>query len=96
MQILEVIPMVFSVALGLLGGSIIVANYAIVIRWYVRRQHSSLVPLLGGLLFATAMYIFPGSSLRRWSWVPLIADLGCSLSIPGFLYAVFVLKCFKK
>ena len=96
MQTSELLAWVASGIVALLGGWAILGNYATVIRWYVRRKHGSLVPLFGGLLFAAAMFISPLPGVRRWAWLPFVVDLGCSFSLPGFLYSVFVLKCFKK
>jgi len=55
-----------------------------------------MVPLFGGLWFAVAMLIYPETRVRRWAWIPFIADPGCSVMIPSFFYAVFVKKAFKK
>ena len=88
---------ILSAILGLLGGWAIVGNWWIVIRWYVfRKKGESLVPIFGGVLFTLAMITYPEPRVRHLAWIPLIVDLGCSLMIPGFLYAVFVDKVFKK
>jgi hypothetical protein len=88
--------LILSGILALLGGGIILANWWLVIQWYIQRKRGSLVPLFGGLLFALAMFIYPEPRVRHLAWIPLVVDLGCSVSIPGFLYAAFVLKCFKR
>lgn len=82
--------------LAFLGGWIILCNWGIPIRYYASHKHGSLVPLFGGLLFALAMLIYPAPSVRHWAWIPFVADLGCAFLLLEFLYAVFVLKCFKK
>jgi hypothetical protein len=87
---------ILSGILGLLGAWIIVGNWWLVLRWYIFRKHDSLIPLFGGLLFALAMFIYPEPRVRHLAWIPFLVDLGCVVSIPGFFYAVFVLKCFKK
>ena len=87
---------IVSGTLALLGSWIIIVNYACAIQWYVRRKHSSMIPLLGGVLFALAMLHCPMPGVRRLAWLPLIFDPGCLFTLLSFLYAVFVLKCFKK
>jgi hypothetical protein len=82
--------------LAFLGGWVILGNWWIVVRWYVSHKHGSMIPLFGGLLFAVAMFIFPEPSVRHWAWIPFVVDLGCSVMIPSFFYAVFVKKAFKK
>ena len=87
---------VLSCILGLLGGWIIIGNWWLFIRWHIFRKHASLVPLVGGLLFALAMFIYPEPGVRNLAWIPFLVDLGCVVSIPGYFYSFFVLKCFKK
>ena len=58
----------------------------IAILWYARRKRSSMIPLIGGLLFAVAMFICPLPAMKRWAWVPLIADLGCAPLLGASLY----------
>jgi len=87
---------IVSGTLALLGSWIIIVNYACAIQWYVRRKHSSMIPLLCGVLFALAMLHCPMPGVRRLAWLPLVFDLGCLFTLLNFLYAVFVLRCFKK
>jgi hypothetical protein len=96
MNLRELIVWAAVAVLAFFGGWAIIANYAVVVLWYVKRKHGSMVPLFGGLLFAAAMFICPVPEVRRFFWIPFLIDLGCIYSLPGFLYSVFVLKCFKK
>jgi len=96
MQFLEILRWCVTGILALVGGWIIVANYAIVIRWYLSGRRGSIGPIAGGVLFAVAMLNCPLPSVMKWWWLPLVLDLGCFFSVLSFLYAVFVLKCLKK
>ena len=76
--------------LALVGVAITAGNYTILVRWYARRKHGSLIPALGGLLLAAAMLLVPTTKARHYVWLPLIVD-------PGYLYllasgVVLVLK----
>ena len=96
MQISEPLRWVFSGALGLVGCWVIILNFSVVFLWYARRQHHSFIPLLGGCVAAVAMLVCPLPAVARLAWIPLIIDLGCLYSFLGFIYAVLVLRCFKK
>ncbi len=96
MQFLEVLRWIVTGILAILGGWAIIANYVIVIRWYLKKQSGSIAPLLGGVLVSLAMITFPIEGISKWWWLPFVIDLGCLASLVGFLYAVFVLKCFRK
>jgi hypothetical protein len=78
-----------SAILGLFGGLAIVGNYWIAVRWYAWRKHSSMIPLIGGVLFAAAMFICPIQGVRRYAWIPLVADLGCAPLFAGCIYEYF-------
>jgi hypothetical protein len=82
----------FFWVLGGLSLLLIVGNWVNSI-WAMRRKRSySWIPLIGGLSGFAALLLCPWPGTGYWCWVPLVADL----SIPGFLYAVFVLKAFRK
>jgi hypothetical protein len=89
---LEAIRWIVTGVFGILGGCCIIGNYAIVIRWYLWRKRDSLIPLVGGIFLVIAMLACPLPGFKRWAWLPLVLDL----SVLGFLYSVFVLKCFKE
>jgi hypothetical protein len=82
--------------LGLVGCWIIVLNFSAVFLWYVRRQHHSVIPLIGGCLAGMAMLVCPLPRVMRLAWLPMVVDLGCLYSVIGFIYSVVVLKCFKR
>ncbi|MCJ7729954.1 MAG: hypothetical protein MUO27_08780 [Sedimentisphaerales bacterium] len=96
MQLLEILRWIVTGVFALIGGWIIAANYAVAILWFLRRKRGSLLPIVGGVLFALAMFRFPLLGVRKWAWLPLVLDLGCLFSVLCFLYSVFVLKCLKK
>ena len=62
---------------ALAGAAITASNYAIIVRWYARRKHSSLIPALGGLLLGAAMLLVPTTKAKHYMWLPLIVDPGC-------------------
>jgi len=70
---------VLSVPLLLLSLWGIVGNVTIVLRWYLFRKRSSLIPVVGGLLGAVGLAVNPCPSLSRWWWVPLLVDPGFAL-----------------
>ena len=82
--------------LGVVGCWIIVLNFSVVFLWYVRREHHSFIPLLGGCLAGLAMLACPLPGVVKLAWIPLIVDFGCLYSVLSFIYAVVVLKCFSK
>ena len=76
--------------LALSGVAITAGNWAVLIRWYARRKHDSLIPALGGLLMATAMLVFPTMKTRHQACLPLIVDPGCLYLVASGV--VFVVK----
>ena len=80
----------------MLGAYVILANYALLIRWLRKHKHFSFVPLIGGICMSVSMLLWPNPSLTRYAWVPLVIDLGCAYLLAASLYAVLVLKAFKK
>lgn len=54
------------------------ANVLIVIRFFLRHQRTSLIPIIGGLFGAGGLLIIPLDSVRMWWWVPLLLDVGCA------------------
>ena len=82
--------------LGLIGLWITGLNYLCVYLWWARREHHSLAPLVGGVAGMVALLVCPVSSVHRWAWLPLILDLGCGFSLLSLLYAIFVLKAFRR
>lgn len=60
-------------ALGVLA---ILGNWLIVLNYYVRGQHASLFPLLGGVLTAIAIARIPLASWNGWWWIPPTIDPG--------------------
>ena len=82
--------------LGLVGCWIIFLNFSVVYVWFLRREHHSFIPLLGGCLAGLAMLASPLPGVVRFAWIPLIVDLGCLFSFLSFIYAVVVLRCFSR
>jgi len=78
----------------LIGFSLVVCvcNIALVCKWFLRHEHSSLVLVVGGLAAMAGFLIVPVEEMNRWFWIPLIADLaipylvglGFSIAKKGF------------
>jgi len=66
-----------------------VLNYGITLRYMLKKQRGSLVPVLGGLLVCGGMLMYPDGGLRCWAWGPLVLDIGCLPMIAAALWAVF-------
>lgn len=79
---------IMAIALCSLGGLIIVLNYGVALRYLLRRQEGSLLPILGGLLACAGMLLYPSGMLRPWAWIPLILDIGCLPMVFAALWAV--------
>ncbi len=60
-----------------LGIYVVFMNWAIVVHTLLTKKHVSLVPLIGGVFVAIAMYFTPYVSIHRLAWIPLISDIGC-------------------
>src|SRR3954454_10039773 len=74
MHAYEIIRWVLSILLGLLGWWIIFLNFAIVYRWYVRGEHHSWVPFLGGFLAFVAMGLCPLPQVQKLAPIPIVVD----------------------
>jgi hypothetical protein len=81
-----------AVPLALLGCWIIILNFVIVYRWYVRREHHSFVPLLGGFLALVGLGICPLPQIQRFAWVPLAVDVVYVVSSVSVGFAAMLLK----
>lgn len=68
---------VFALVLCTLGSLVIVLNYGVVLRFILRNQRGSTVPILGGLVACIGMLVYPGGVMRAWAWVPIVSDPGC-------------------
>ena len=62
--------------LTLLGGYLVVINYLCLVA-ASQGKHSSMLPLLGGLFLAIALFICPLPHVRQYAWLPFVLDLGC-------------------
>lgn len=67
---------VIAAVVALLGLSCIVVNFVIIFRYLRHQKTSSLVPLVGGVLFAVGMVMTLQRDVCRWAWVPLAIDPG--------------------
>ena len=78
--------LLLSVALLVVSAVIIGTNYYLLfldVRAYIRRRRGqddpgpgSVIPVLGGLLGAIALWIMPVDGTRPWFWIPLVLDWG--------------------
>jgi hypothetical protein len=70
---------VASALLGVLGAWLVACNYACIVIGLTRRQHHSMIPLIGGIALAAALLTCPAPGATRWAWLPLVVDPGCLL-----------------
>ncbi|QEI11246.1 hypothetical protein [Cellvibrio japonicus] len=69
---------------------IFIINWLVVLKNTFRTVASSWIPLVGGCLGATGIFLLPLKGINKFWWIPFLAEWGC---IPGFLYtAVHYLK----
>ena len=57
----------------------------------IQKVNYSWVPFFGGAFGCLCLLVCPVPRAIYFAWIPLVLDL----SIPGFLYAVFVLGAFR-
>jgi hypothetical protein len=91
MHALGIFRWVLALTAGLFGWWLIILNFAIVYAWFVRRQHSSWIPLVGGLLAMLGMGLCPVPHIQRLAWIPLLVDSGFCISalIIGLLMELY-------
>jgi len=83
---------IFTCLLAFVGIWVMGLNYSCVYLWVARREHHSLIPLIGGIASGVAMLICPIRDVHGWAWLPILVDLGCAYTLASFVYAVLVLK----
>jgi hypothetical protein len=66
-----------------LGAWATIGNYAAI----MQRKGGSLSPLLGGLLLAAAMFLYPAARVRHYAWIPLVLDPGCLVMFACALFS---------
>jgi hypothetical protein len=81
-----------TVALGAFSALLIVMNWCGVLYAVSRGRNYSPIPLVGGIVGCAALLLCPASGIWRFAWVPLVLDY----SVPGLLYAAFVLGAFRR
>ena len=92
MHLYDLFRWVLAGLFTLLGGWIIVANYAGVIVWYLRGENHSMTPLIGGFLACFGMLACPMPAVEKVAWVPFIVDLGCVfLLVSSIVHLVVVM-----
>jgi hypothetical protein len=82
---------ILTSVLGVLSLFLIVANYIGGFVARVSKANFSSIPFLGGIFGLLALLTCPIERVHRFAWIPLIVDL----SIPGFMYAVLILRAFR-
>ena len=82
---------IVAVGLAALSLLLIVGNPVAGLIAQRRKKNYSFVPFFGGVFGALSLLFCPIHGARYFAWVPLILDL----TIPMFLYAVFVLGAFR-
>jgi len=80
MHAYDIFRWVVAVLFSLFGWWLIIANFAIVYFWFVRREHHSWIPLVGGFFALAGMAFCPLPQIRRLAWLPLVVDFGYFVS----------------
>lgn len=75
-----------SIVLALLSAAIIIDNWRRAIRGAIGLPSGSWSPLLGGVLGAAAIALWPRHDIGSWWWVPLVIDFG---SLPGLAWTAW-------
>jgi hypothetical protein len=92
MDTVDVLRWLLAVPLGLFGVWVTACNYACIYLGLVRREHHSIVPLVGGTCVALAWLLCPAAVARGWAWLPLAIDPGswvCVIVGPYLLVLAF-------
>jgi hypothetical protein len=87
----------FLAAIFLCGVWVIILNYY----WwlyvgFVRKEHHSPIPLLGGLLCFLVLHNLRIFGVHFWAWLPWILDPGCVFLLGLFVYTAIVSRGFKR
>lgn len=53
-----------------------ICNLWIIVRYYLKKQPGSTIPLIGGLSGVLALFVIPFNQLRSLWWIPLVIDWG--------------------
>jgi hypothetical protein len=69
-----------------IGGYVIVMNWAIFFRGLIKKKQSSWIPIIGGLFVAIGLNASPVEGLSRFLWLPFFVDWGC---IPGLTHTAW-------
>ena len=77
---------IIGTLLLLAGAWLMGLNSAVFWRRHVqKRESSSWIPLLGGMLGAAGLLLIPFAPTQKWWWLPLVLDWGC---LPGISYSI--------
>lgn len=77
---------IIAIPLLLAGAWIIMLNAAVFWKRHVqKRESSSWIPFLGGMLGAAGLLLVPLAPAHKWWWLPFFLDWG---SIPGISYSI--------
>lgn len=79
--------MLIGSILILVGGYLVIINAMAAYKGYVKKQHSSRAPLLGGLLMAIGISQIPVQALQPFWWVPFLVDYGCLPMVLELVYS---------
>lgn len=85
-----VLQILVVAALGVVCVGFTSLNWLLAIRFWLYRKPSSFAPLVGGVFGAVALTLFPWPEVRRYWWVPTVADIGCAPMLVAALFDVVV------
>ena len=79
---------IVAIAFLLISLSIVVGNWGIFVNNYIlRKQWSSAIPFLGGIVGAVGVALLPIAGIWKFAWLPLVLDWG---SIPVVVVSLFL------
>jgi hypothetical protein len=96
MPVLSLLRWIAAVSLGILGTWVTALNYYAVVVGLTHRRHHSMIPLLGGVLLASAWLTCPVSWSSSWAWAALVADPGCLFAVASLGYAAIITRGFSR
>ena len=85
---MQVIRLVVGALFSLTFLGSMLCNVSIPLRFLVRKQRGSMMPLVGGTSGMLALLCLPVEALHQWWWVPLVVDPGCALMLVGVVFKI--------
>lgn len=79
---------VITAVCGFMGLWIAIVNWGIIIRWYVKRIHGSVIPIIGGIFLSISLRLIFSGDLKWLCLTGLVIDFGSLPWLAGFPFVV--------